>query len=275
MRRTPLTPLTPLTKFTALCLTAAATVALTGCVSGDDTADDKAAGKGGKADRSAASPASKSPEPFPDLTGGEIAERALDATVGAQSLRVTGDVPDESSGGTIRLDMAMDKDGECAGTLGMDGGKADLIRTGDTVYMRYDEGFLRAQGEGEPQADTDAAVALLAGKWTSMSATGEDMDEITGFCDLDTLLGGEERVHSDATRGRTTEVDGTPAIVLDEKDGKDRYTLYVATEGEPYLLRVDSTGADDPGALTFSDHDEPVRAERPTGEILDLDDLAG
>ncbi|MFE6285917.1 hypothetical protein [Streptomyces sp. NPDC057877] len=266
MRRTKITTLTALT---TLCLTAAA---LTGCQQGGDRAD-------GKPARSAPSDTSPRPdqseEPFAGLTGGEIAERALEATLGASSLRVTGDVPDETTGGTLDLDMAMDHKGECAGTLGMDGGKADLVKTGDTVYMRYDEAFLRAQGEGESPAEADAAVDMLADKWTSMSATGEDMADITGFCDLDTLLGGDERVHSNATRGQTTSVDGTPAIVLQEKDGKDRYTLYVATEGEPYLLRLDSTAASDPGTLTFSEHDQPVQAKRPTGEILDLDELAG
>jgi hypothetical protein len=246
------------TALAALCLAAAATAGLTGCLPGESKADSKPKG------------------PFAGLTGGEIADRAVKATTGATSLRMKGDIPDEEDGGTIRIDMALNKKGECAGTMSIDGqGKADLVKTGDTVYMKYDEAFLRAQGKGQSKSETDGVVELLAGKWTKMSATGSDAKDIASFCDLDTVLAGAEDVNSDATRGKTTTVDGTPAIVLHEKDGKDRYTLYVATEGKPYLLQVDSISAKDPGTLTFSEYNKPVPAKTPTGKILDLDKLGG
>ena len=160
--------------------------------------------------------------------------------------------------------------------MGMGGeGKAELIKTGDTVYMKYDEAFPRAQSEGESKSDTDAAVAMPADKWTKMKATGQVAKDIAGFCDLDTVLGDTEDAGSDASRGKTTTVDGKPAIVLHEKDGKDRYTLYVATEGEPCLLRVDNKSGADQGSLAFSDYAEPVPTQKPSGEILDLDALGG
>ncbi|GAA5013445.1 LolA-like protein [Streptomyces siamensis] len=246
------------TALAALCLAAAATAGLTGCLPGETKADSKPKG------------------PFTGLTGGEIADRAVKATTGATSLRMKGDIPDDEDGGTIRIDMALDKKGRCAGTMSMNGqGKADLIKTGDTIYMKYDEKFLRAQGEGQSKSETDGVVELLADKWTKMAATGSDAKDIAGFCDLDSVLAGAEDVNSDATRGKTTTVDGSPAIILHEKDGKDRYTLYVATEGKPYLLRVDSTSAKDPGTITFSDYDKPVPAQKPAGRILDLDKLSG
>jgi hypothetical protein len=247
MRRTPLA---------ALCLAAAATLSLTGCQSGEDKADSKPKG------------------PFAGLTGGEIADRAVKATKGAESLRMKGDVPDEESGGTIRLDMAMDTTGECAGTIGLGGkGQAELVKTGDTLYMKYDEAFLREQGKGDSEEETDGVVEMLAGRWTKMSATSADAKEMASFCDLDTMLSEVGDVNSDATRGKTSSVDGTPAIVLHEKDGKDRYTLSVATEGKPYILKVISTSAKDPGTLTFSDYDKPVPADAPKGKVMDLDKL--
>lgn len=253
------------TALTALCLTAATALALTGCQSGQDKTD----GKG----RASSTP-SKAKEPFAGLTGSEIVDRAVEATTGASSLRMKGDVPDGGSSGSVTVDMAMNKQGECAGTMSMGGqGKADLIKVGDTVYLKYDEAFLRAQSKGEKKSDVDAAVDMLAGKWTKMSAKGEDAKEIAGFCDLDTVLGDTDDADSNASRGKTTTVDGAPAITLNERDGKDRYTLYVATEGKPYLLRVDSTSTSDPGTLTFSAYDEPVPAKKPGGEILDLDAL--
>jgi hypothetical protein len=268
------------TALAALCLAAAATAGLTACQSGQsgqDTADSKPS----KSTESATKPK----EPFAGLTADEIAERAMTATTGASSLRMKGDVRDDESDGTIRIDMALDKKNECAGTIGMGGqGKADLIKTGDTVYMKYDEAFLREQSKGESKADVEAAVDMLAGKWTRMSAKGSDAKDIASFCDLDAVLGGAEDVDSggdssggDPTvrRAGTAEVDGATAVVLKAKDGKDSYTLYVATKGKPYLLRLDSTSAEDPGSVTFSDYNEPVPAQKPTGRIVDLDALGG
>ncbi|MFE2041021.1 hypothetical protein ACFXAZ_08825 [Streptomyces sp. NPDC059477] len=269
------------TTLAALCLATVTAAGLTGCGSGQDGGG---TGRAQTTDPVSAAPAastsptdrSASAELFPGLTGGEIAERAVEATAAAESLRMKGDIPDETSGGTIRLDMAVDRKGDCAGTFGFDGqGEAELIKTGGSLYLRYDEAFLRAQSEGEPQEDVDATVALLAGQWTRTSATDADGTDIGAFCDLDTVLAGAGGVRSDATRGETTTVDGTPAIVLREKDGADTYTLYVATEGEPYLLRVDSAAANDPGSVVFSDFDEPVPADEPSGEVIDVDELTG
>ncbi|WP_053851118.1 hypothetical protein [Streptomyces sp. NRRL B-24085] len=261
------------TALAALCIAAAATAGLTGCQSDQDKADSST-----NASSASAAPGKSAAQkdPFAGLTGGEIADRAAKATTGASSLRMKGDIPDDESGATISLDVLLNKKGECAGTIGMGGeGKAELIKTGDIVYMKFDEAFLREQSKGESKADTDAAVDMLAGKWTKSKATGADAKEFEGFCDLGAALEGATDTASDASRGKTATVDGTPAIVLHEKDGKDRYTLYVATEGKPYLLRVDSTAGADQGSVTFSDFDEPVPTQKPAGEILDLDALGG
>ncbi|MFE7073412.1 hypothetical protein ACFU96_25330 [Streptomyces sp. NPDC057620] len=245
------------TALAALCLAAAATASLTGCLPGEDKADSKPKG------------------PFAGLTGGEIADRAVKATSNASSLRMKGDILDDD-GSRIDLDMALDKKGRCAGTMSADGqGEAQLMKTGDTLYMKYDEKFLRAQDEDAPKEETDQVVAMLAGKWTKMSAKGSDAKDIAGFCDLGTVLADFEDVSSDATRGKATTVDGAPAIVLHEKDGKDTSTLFVATEGKPYLLKVVNKSAEDPGTVIFSDFDTPVPAETPKGKILDLDALGG
>ncbi|WUR80749.1 hypothetical protein OG967_18890 [Streptomyces phaeochromogenes] len=244
------------TALAALCIAATAAVSLTGCLPGEEKADSKPKG------------------PFAGQTGGEIADQAVKATSNASSLRMKGDIQDDGS--RVGLDMALDRKGECAGTMSANGqGKADLVKTGDTLYMKYDEKFLRAQSDGASKEETDGVVAMLADKWTKMSATGSDAKDIASFCDLDTVLADFQDVNSDATRGKTTTVDGTPAIVLHEKDGKDAYTLYVATEGKPYLLKVVSKSADDPGTVTFGDFDTPVPAEKPTGKVMDLDEMGG
>ncbi|MEV8319513.1 hypothetical protein AB0Q95_35690 [Streptomyces sp. NPDC059900] len=256
------------TTLAAVCLAAAATVGLTACGT-------ESAGSGGSGSARGSSDAGKKKaEPFPGLSGPEIVDKAVKATTDASSLTVQGKVPDE--GGTIGLDMAFDTKGQCAGSMAMGGeGSLDLITTASTVYMKYDEKFLRAQGKGEPAAETDAAVDMLADKWVKTSATGADTEEIAEFCDLDVLLADFKDVDSAARRGKTTTVDGTPALTLTERDGKDRHTLYVATEGKPYLLKIVNESAGTPEFLSFGDFDKPVDATPPKGDVMDIDKLAG
>ncbi|MCN9241907.1 hypothetical protein NGF19_14090 [Streptomyces sp. RY43-2] len=246
------------TALAALCLAVAAAAGVTGCLPGGSKAD------------------SKPEEPFAGLSGSEIAERAMKATTGASSLRMRGDVYDDESDGMIRLDMALDKKGTCAGTISMNGtGKAELIKTGDTLYLKPDEAFLRAQSKGDSKDETDAVVSFMAGKWTKTKVTGKDAADISGFCDLDTVLAGADEGTTDAERGATTEVDGVPAVVLREKDGKEKYTAYVATSGKPYLLKVTSSSKKEPVTISFTDYGKPVRAAAPQGKVIDLDALGG
>ncbi|MEV2251168.1 hypothetical protein AB0I94_11395 [Streptomyces sp. NPDC050147] len=254
------------TTLAAVCLAAAATTGLAACGTETGGSQKKEQGKVKEAEKEAG--------PFPGLSGPDIVDKAVKATTGASSLTVKGSVPDEA--GDIELDMAFDTKGQCAGTMGMGGeGSLDLITTARTVYMKYDEKFLRAQGKGEPAADTQAAVDTLADRWVKTSATDADAKDIASFCDLDVLLAPFKDVNSAARRGKTTTLDGTPALTLTESDGKDRYTLYVATEGEPYLLKVVNETAKTPDSLAFGDFDKPVDAKPPAGDVVDIDKLAG
>ncbi|WP_432131594.1 hypothetical protein [Streptomyces tendae] len=288
------------TALTALLLAAGATACLTGCQSdqgGDGPSDGAArsAASGGSATASptasapgstaapAEASASASDEPFAGLTGEEISEQARTATTGARSIHFTGSVPDEESGGSLNLDVALDRKGGCAGTMGVDDqGQMELIRTGDTLYLKLDKQFLRTLDKGEPQADNEALAILLAGRWTSMPADGPDAKAMTSFCDLDKLLddggeGGEsgDGTRSKLTRGKVTTVDGTPAITLHETTGSHRTTLYVATEGKPFLLRVESGFGQESHTLTLTGFNEPVPAKAPSGEVIDLGGLDG
>ncbi|MEV0317271.1 hypothetical protein ACIBKX_35995 [Streptomyces sp. NPDC050658] len=252
------------TTLAAVFLTAAAVTGLTACGTESGKAGDKLASAEPKG-------------PFAGMSGAEIAEKAVEATSDAKSLRIAGQVTDEETG-LGSMDLALDTSGKCAGTITMaDEGSMDLIVPGGTVYMKYDEKFLRAQSKGQPAADTQAAVDMLADRWVKTDAKSSDAKDIAQFCDLDVLLADFTDVNSAARRGGTTTVDGTPAIKLTENDGKDKYTIYVATEGKPYLLRVDQTAktGGKPESLTFGDYDKPVKTTPPTGDVLDLDKLAG
>ncbi|NED01413.1 hypothetical protein G3I55_07060 [Streptomyces sp. SID6648] len=209
--------------------------------------------------------------PFAGQSGPEVVNKALDKTNGVKSLRIGLDMttPD----GRIQADFASSLGGDCTGTMSMGGeGRMDVVKTGDTVYTKFDEALLREQAEGEPKEDVDAAVELLAGRWTESKASDPDTKDSIEFCDLKGLLKEFEASDNAAKKKGPTKVAGTPALRLTEKEGKETYTIDVAAEGAPYILRVTSRGGEEPMTMNLSDFDVPVVAEKPAAkDIVDLE----
>lgn len=248
--------------FTALCLTVTAAVGLTACGGGTEAAPQ--------------APAKKAKQPLADLSGPEIAVKSLKATRTASSLTLKGTAPD-GDGGQVSIDLSLDRKGQCVGTLGMKGsGTFDVVKTGGTLYMRPDEKFVREQIAPGSKAESDAGVEMLAGRWMKSAADSADAKDMAQLCDLDKVLDEFKTEDSMARKGRRTTVNGAPALTLRETDGKEDHTVYVAARGKPYLLKLVSKSADEPGSLTFTDYDKPVRAEVPADkDVVDLDHLKG
>ncbi|MET7905668.1 hypothetical protein ABZS86_31090 [Streptomyces sp. NPDC005355] len=245
------------TTLAALC--AATALALTAC--GSD-ADGNKAGSG--------APKASTPAGIAGLTGPQISDKAIKATKSTSALTV--DLDSIVDGGAMKYHMSSDSKGECVGTMSMGGeGSVRLIKTGGTAYMKYDAAFWREQG-GE---DGEAAAKMIGDRWTKADASGADAKDLTGACDLDQLLAGFVSGNDLARKGKPATVDGQPAITVVEKDGDETYTMYVATEGKPYLLKLVTKGGKEPGTIRFSDFDRPVDAKAPTGDIVDLDNLGG
>ncbi|MET7936567.1 hypothetical protein [Streptomyces sp. NPDC005322] len=242
------------TTLAALC--AATALALTAC--GTDDAGAK---------KASASPA---PTRIAGLTGPQIANKAIRTTKSASAITV--DLDGIVDGGAMKYHMSSDSKGDCAGTMSMGGdGSVRLIKTGGTAYMKYDAAFWREQGG----KDGAAAAKMIGDRWTRTDASGADAKDLTGMCDSDELLAGFVTGDTAARKGKATTVDGQPAITVVEKDGDETYTLYVATQGKPYLLKLVTKGGKEPGTLRFGDFDRPVDAKAPTGDIVDLDKLGG
>ena len=233
---------------TALCTSAVVGLTACGLATGAGVGDDSAA-------------------KLEDRSGSTIANQAVKTTKGARSLTVTADFT--TADGPEKYRMSSNTDGDCAGTLAIDGGNAQLIKTGKTVYLKYDDAFWDSQG-----VDGKAAAELIGDRWLRSTADSSDVKEIAGLCDLDSTLDGLEQGSIDVTKGKPTTIAGTPAIPLTEKDGKETYTSYVATEGKPYLLKVVVKGGKEPGTVTFSDFDKPLPAKAPAKkDTVSLDEL--
>ncbi|WP_336321339.1 hypothetical protein [Streptomyces lavendofoliae] len=211
--------------------------------------------------------------PFPGLSGPQIADKAVKATKKAVSLTLDANLT--TADGPIKAFVALGTKGRCAGTMTMGStGTMELIRDGKLAYMRFDESFLREQNKGGSPEETEAVLKMLKGRWVKSDSTDPEFKDGLEMCELDTLLSEFETGVNSAERGVETTVNGKKALTLTEKDGDTTYRFYVATEGEPHLLKIEQKGGEEPGTMSFLDYDKPVPAKKPAAEdILDLDEL--
>jgi hypothetical protein len=89
------------------------------------------------------------------------------------------------------------------------------------------------------------------------------------YCDADFWLQGIGT--GGLKKASTTEVDGQPAITLTREKAGATDTWYVATEGQPYILKYTSRGGGWPVESTVKDYNKPISTEAPPAEdVVDL-----
>ncbi|MEV4938074.1 hypothetical protein [Streptomyces zaomyceticus] len=219
-----------------------------------------------------------SPDPFTGLSADEIADRAVTATRSATSLRMSGRVV--TDGQPLDIDFAVDDEDECTGLMKIKGGTAELRRIDRITYMKGDEAFWRVSmaSQGTPEAQIDAAVELVEGRWLKIAPGQPGASDLGGVCDLKSLLSDldkDEAERRGLTRGPDAEVDGTPvATLVKKRPGGETTTVSVSREGKPYILKMVKAGGEEPGTMVLSDYDEPVEVVvPPADETVDLSRL--
>ncbi|GAA3394824.1 hypothetical protein [Streptomyces roseoviridis] len=205
----------------------------------------------------------KATGPFGDLTGPRIVDKAVAETKTATSL--TMDISLKTTEGPLKAYVSTDLQGKCAGTMTVDTtGTAELLRPADkAVYLRFDEAFLKEQAKGEPEEVQQALLKELKDRWVKTDAEDPDAKDMLELCDLKALLADFEQTTAGTVRGEETTVGGRKALTLTQTLKDEKTTFYVATEGKPHLLKVVTTGGEEPGTITFSDYDKPVVAQTP------------
>jgi hypothetical protein len=250
---------------------AATVVGVTGCSKGDDTT-----AKDDKKPVASATTSQAPVDPFKGLDADAIADRAVQATKAATSLHMVGD--GKADGEQMTLDLALDNKGACTGKIGTKGATADLLQADKIMYMKGDEKFWQVTaGEDGASAEEGKAMAeLLKGRWMKMSKT--NAGELADLCDLNALMKEMDKDKSERkgmTKGADTEVDGRPAVVLTKKKSNgETLTMYVAKEGEPFILKTVEAGGEEPGTVVFSDYNKPVTATAPPADqVMDPEKL--
>jgi hypothetical protein len=235
------------------------TAALGGC-SGDDGGDAGAGGDAGDAGNFAEWPA-------------EDIVAAAKADMGElQAVKVSGTV--NNAGQEITIDIQASSAGDCAGSIGVGEGTAELLGVGGETWMRPDEAFWRASAG----ANAEDVLTLVGDKWVVIPA--ED-DSFNQFCDVDQLL--DELLKDDEEDGSTYSVNGTEdldgaeVVLVDNEDPEDgTSTGYVLVDEPHYLVKVEKTDGEDTGSVSFSEFDEEFDVEAPPeDEVIDLGRLEG
>ncbi|WP_182525322.1 hypothetical protein [Nocardioides dongkuii] len=231
---------------------------LTGC-GGDDDGDN---GNKGGSDASS----------FTDQSAVDIVTEAKDAMGTLESVKVSGSI--DTDGEEVALDLAMNTEGTCEGSVSIDGANLELLGVDGTTWFKPDEAFWRQQA-GE---QAEMVMKTVGDRWVVVPAGEGGFSEL---CDLDSLL---DQMLSDSDededsyeKGDVEDVDGTEAIAITNVDAEDGDSIgYVAVEGEHYLLKMEQKDTDEPGSITFSDFDAELAVEPPADdEVFDLEQMAG
>lgn len=239
----------------AAVITGAALVALSGC-GGDDSGEGSGDSK-----------------PFAGKSADQIAADAVKATKQADSMHMKGTVQ-QSAGSSTTVDLSVDNSKNCDGSIRAEGASADVRNAKGTFYLRGDEKYWQTALKG--QAGSDKIIPKIADKWVKAPA---DDATTKSLCDKNALMASMDKDTSERKgmkKGSTATVDGNETIRLTKKtSGGETLTLYVATEGKPYILRSTSSGGKEPNTATFSDYGKSVSPETPApGETVDLKKLA-
>ena len=165
--------------------------------------------------------------------------------------------------GTFKLDMVFTQFG-AVGDITTGSATSRLLRVEDEVWTAEPSSFWAAAGA----VDGGKAYGGLYVKIPSADPryAGFSDDTHIGFL-LDHLL----QTSTAWTKGAAGAVGGTPAIELRGTGrGGHRASIWVATDGEPYILRIAPTGGSYQGHIDFTDYGDRYAIQAPLpGQVLD------
>ncbi|MFE4258957.1 hypothetical protein [Streptomyces sp. NPDC056883] len=207
---------------------------------------------------------------------------AMDAL---QSVHVTGTLSNTTDGKTadgtpvaagtsIKMDLSVDKKGNCRGTMHVAGtGALSIIRTAELVHVNGDAEFWRniAAQKKASKKQENAVVGAFAARWVRIPTSNPQARQMSAACDQVTPL---TSVGANAVKAResgTSLIDGRAVVAVSAQtaQGQDE-TYWIATEGTPHLLKA-LVGGETAGEIAYSAFDTPVDTTPPAdSEVIDI-----
>jgi hypothetical protein len=202
------------------------------------------------------------------LSATEILAKAKAALPKAKSVHVSGS--SSGDGEELRLDLRVNGTAGGQGTIVTGNNRIEVIRIGQTVYLKADGEALSGLA-GNPEA-----AKLLAGKYLKGSATDPKLKDLAAFTSLTEMATNFLEPTGKITKGERKVVRGVPAIGLVD-NAKDGGVMYIALRGEPLPLQLAPlANSKEQGTLDFLDYGKPVEVTQPpAAQVVDLDKLGG
>ncbi|MFB9315199.1 serine/threonine-protein kinase [Nocardioides plantarum] len=192
---------------------------------------------------------------FADGEAADIVAAAEKEMSVLDSVTLSGTIESDGKPGTF--DFTITSSGDCAGKVGLAGGTAEMRRVDGIAYLKPDRAFFEASA-GLSGTQLDLVLGQIGDRW--IKGDEGDAEGFDQLCDIDELVGsgstGGDPVY---TKGEVTDVDGRPAIAIDQTGGD--VTAYVAVDDPHYLLKVEQ--AEDDGVFVFSKFDEEFTVAAP------------
>ena len=185
------------------------------------------------------------------------------AATSASSAHVSGNL--ESGGTPITLDLSMARGKGATGTMATNGLTFDLVRVGDTLYIRGSDAFLKHFAGA-------AAAQLLHDKWLKAPATHgrlSSLAPLTSMVGLFSIIGSQ---HGKLANDGKTTYNGTKVVAI--RDTSDNSKLSVAATGKPFPVAIVGGKNGQSGAIRFGDWNNSVSLSEPS-DALDLSTLGG
>jgi hypothetical protein len=192
------------------------------------------------------------------LPAEEVLAKATDAARRSTSVRIKGQVVQR--GKTAGLDLRLKGAEGGVGTVTFESREFHLVRVGRDLYVTGGPGAFAALGR---------AGRLVEGKPVRVSASDPRFTEVVGFTDLHRIFALLLKPAPGLSKGEQMDVNGRHALALRNAAGRGG-TLWVATSGTPYPLRLDappSAGVGVSGVLDFLEYGAPVALTPPAGAV--------
>ncbi|MCC9306978.1 hypothetical protein LN042_07630 [Kitasatospora sp. RB6PN24] len=225
--------------------------------------------KGTSSQAAAPGSASQSGSNLSALSASQVLDQAKAAMGSLSSMHAKGYVTTDSD--KITLDLSAGKNKDCTGTVSSaSDGSMQIIHTSAGTWMKPDATFLQNIASHENSKAGAAAVQLFQGRWLTGGQDDPDLQSMAAMCDLMANMADDDSKQTGATKGSATTVNGTPALTVQVSDDSGPSTVYVATQGQPYLLRMENKGSDG-GSVDFSDFNKPLNIQAPPADqVIDF-----
>ena len=211
-------------------------------------------GRGGMQDATPSGGASPTGQPGPtgSITAQQWLQAARDAFAAAPSVHITGTAVRGADAYVVDVRLAGDRGGTA--TIKTSGQTVQVTRIGPDAYVGGDLAFWQA-ATGDP-----ARARGLVGSFVKTPAVDGNFGAFTAFTRPATFAAVLPDPAKPAVVGATTTIGGQAAVAVRDQTGS---TLYVATTGPAYPLRLDGLASGQVVFLDLTDYGQQVPLTAP------------